>query len=64
MNQERITNMLEELFIGIPETDEVREQKEELRVHLAEQVKDYMAKGLPFEEAFQKAKNDMGDLDE
>jgi len=64
MNQAHITDMLDELFAGIPDSDDVREQKEELRVHLTEQVKDYMAKGLSFEESFQKAKDDMGDLDE
>ena len=64
MDHTRITNMLEELFIGIPETENVREQKEELRVHLTEQVNDYMAKGFTFEDAFRRAKDDMGDLDE
>ena len=64
MNNRQIINMLDDLFYGIPETDKVREQKEELRIHFSDMVNERMADGLTFDEAFKKAKSDMGDLDE
>jgi len=53
-----------DLFYDVVENDIVREQKEELRIHLTERVSDYMAAGLSFEEAFEAAKDGLGDPEE
>jgi hypothetical protein len=64
MNKQRIYKLVNDLFYDVVETDEVREQKEELRTHLTERVEEFMAKGLSFEEALAAAKTSLGDPDE
>ena len=64
MNERRITELVDDLFNGIIQTDEVREQKEELRIHLSEGVRDCMAEGYGFDEALEKVKNSLGDFEE
>ena len=62
--EQQITSYIYELFRDVPKSSRVIEQKEELRVHLKERISDYMAQGHSFEEAFDTAKNDMGNMDE
>jgi hypothetical protein len=64
MGKKRIAKWVNDLFYNIIETDEVREQKEELRIHLSERVEEFMAKGLSFDEALAAAKTSLGDPDE
>jgi len=64
MEQERIYKIVNDLFYDVVETERVREQKEELRIHLAEHISDYMAAGLSFEEALYAAKDGLGDPEE
>ncbi|MCL2216374.1 MAG: permease prefix domain 1-containing protein [Defluviitaleaceae bacterium] len=64
MNEQRISKLVNDLFYDVVENDRVREQKEELRIHLAERVNDYMAAGLSFDEALQAAKDGLGDPEE
>jgi hypothetical protein len=61
MYEKRIAKLVNDLFYDIVETDEVREQKEELRIHLAEKVKEFTTKGLSFDEALAAAKASLGD---
>lgn len=61
MNKQRIYKLVNDLFYDVVETDEVREQKEELRIHLTERVNDYMAEGYSFEDALYEAKKSLGD---
>jgi len=64
MNGQRIYWLVNDLFAEVAETDKVREQKEELRAHLADRVNDLVATGLPFDEALEAAKSDLGDIGE
>jgi hypothetical protein len=64
MQEKRIAKIVNDLFYDIIETNEVREQKEELRIHLTERVQEFMQKGLSFEEALAAAKTSLGDPDE
>jgi len=64
MNDKRISKLVNDLFYDVVETDAVREQKEELRIHLSERVSDYMAAGLSFDEALGAARSGLGDPDE
>ena len=64
MNTQRISKFVNDIFYDIVEDDKVREQKEELRIHLTERVGDYMAAGLSFDEAFDAAKDGLGDPEE
>ena len=64
MNEQRIYKFVNDLFYDVVENDRVREQKEELRIHLTERVSDYMAEGLHFEDALQAAKEGLGDPEE
>jgi len=64
MKEQRIFKLVNDLFYDVVENDKVREQKEELRIHLTERVNDYMTEGLSFEDALIAAKNGLGDLDE
>ena len=64
MNTQRISKYINDIFYDVVETDIVREQKEELRIHLTERVSDYMAAGLSFDEAFEAAKEGLGDPEE
>ena len=64
MNTQRISKYVNDLFYDVVESDKVREQKEELGIHLTERVNDYMAAGLSFDEAFETAKDGLGDPEE
>ncbi|MCL1786454.1 MAG: permease prefix domain 1-containing protein [Defluviitaleaceae bacterium] len=64
MNNQRIIDWVNELFAGFAQTNKVREQKEELTQHLIDRMKEYMAEGMNFDQAFAAAKEDLGDLDE
>ena len=64
MNNQRIVDWVDGLFAGFAQTDEVREQKEELQTHITDRVKEHMANSMDFDRAFAMAKEDLGDLDE
>ena len=65
MNNQRIIDWVDGLFTSFAQTDTVREQKEELQTHLADKVQEYMLfKRMEFDDAFVKAKEGLGDLDE
>lgn len=64
MNRELISQFVDDLFKNINQTKKVIEQKEELRSHIIEHVNDNMQKGFSFEDAFEVAKHDLGDLSE
>ena len=64
LNNERITKWVDILFSDLPQTGRVREQKEELQIHLIDRIKDYMSNGIAFDQAFESAKNDLGDVEE
>ena len=64
MNEQRISKFVNDLFYDVVENDKVREQKEELRIHVTERIHDYMAAGLSFDEAFDAAKDGLGDPEE
>ena len=52
------------LFRGIPETDAIKEQREELEAHLRDRIQDLLGKGLDAERAFSTAVSSLGDLGE
>jgi len=52
------------LFRGIPETEKITEQREELETHLNERISDAISSGLPEKEAFTRVVNSLGNLDE
>jgi len=65
MNNQRIIDWIDGLFIGFAQTDTVREQKEELQTHLVDKVHEYMLfDRMEFDDAFAKAREGLGDLDE
>ena len=64
MNEQRIINLIDDLFCELEQTPEVMEQKEELRAHMTERIKDYMDEGLLYDDAFNAARDDLGDVDE
>ena len=64
MNDIRIINYVDELFIEVKQTDKVLKRKEQLKANMTELVKGYMSKSLNFDDAFEAAKNDLGDVDE
>lgn len=64
MDERRIYKLVNDLFYDVVENDTVREQKEELRIHLTERVNDYMAEGYSFDEALKAAKDGLGDPEE
>jgi len=64
MNEQRISKLINDIFYDVVECERVREQKEELRIHLTERISDYMAAGLSFEEALYTAKDGLGDPEE
>jgi len=64
MFEKVIAKWVNNLFYDVEDTNEAREQKEELRIHLMERVADYMNRGLPFDEAFATARESLGDPDE
>ena len=64
MDRQHIISFVNQLFEDVPKSKLVFEQKEELGSHMEERVADYMADGLSFEDAFRKAKDDLGDVGE
>jgi len=52
------------LFRGIPETPQVRDQREELEAHINDRISDNMALGMDHDEAFAKVVESLGNLDE
>ena len=64
MDKQRITSFVNQLFEDVPKSNLVFEQKEELQSHLEERIADYMAGGTSFEDAFIRAKDDLGDAGE
>jgi len=64
MFKRHIDTIVNNIFYDIVETDEVREQKEELRIHLAERLEEHMQRGLPADQALAAAKASLGDPEE
>ena len=64
MDRQRIISFVNQLFEDVPKSKLVIEQKEELRSHMEERIADYMANGVSFEDAFNRAKDDLGDVGE
>ena len=64
MDRQRIISFVNQLFEDVPKNKSVIEQKEELMSHLEERIADYMAGQNSFEDAFQRAKDDLGDVEE
>ncbi|MCL2421741.1 MAG: permease prefix domain 1-containing protein [Defluviitaleaceae bacterium] len=64
MNNVRIIEWVDSLFADVEQTDNVLDQKEELQMHLTDRIKDHMANGANFDEAFHLATADLGDVDE
>jgi len=64
MNDQRIVHWIDGLFSDCADTETVREQKEELRSHMTERIRDYMENGRSYDEAFHKAKADFSNMDE
>ena len=64
MDRQRIISFVNQLFEDVQKSKLVIEQKEELQSHLEERIADYMAGGFSFDDAFQKAKDDLGDAGE
>ena len=65
MNNQRIIDWVDGLFTSFAQTDIVQEQKEELQTHIADKVQEYMLfERMEFDDAFVKAKEGLGDLDE
>ena len=52
------------LFRGITETDGVAEQKEELETHINDRISDCISRGIPYDEAFSRVVESLGNLDE
>lgn len=63
-HEKQIKKLVNNIFYDIADTDEVREQKEELRIHLTERVNEYMAHGYDFDDALQQARESLGDPQE
>jgi len=64
MYEKVIAKWVNNIFYDVEDTNEAREQKEELRIHLMERVEDYMKRGLPFDDAFATARESLGDPEE
>jgi hypothetical protein len=63
-HEKKIIKLVNNIFYDIADSPEVREQKEELRIHLSERVNEYMAHGLDFEDALAQARESLGDPQE
>jgi|GEM_PF-2012609 len=61
---QRINVIVNDLFFDVIETDEVRDQKEELRNHLTDSVREYMEKGYDMEDSLAVAREGLGDREE
>jgi len=64
MKDHRISKFVNDLFYDVAESQEAYDQKEELFTHLSERVNDYMTAGLSFDEAFEAARDGLGDPEE
>ena len=64
MDRSRIISFVDKLFEDAPKSNVVIEQKEEIKSHMEERIADYMAGQISFEDAFRKAKDDLGDVGE
>jgi hypothetical protein len=64
MREKRINKLINDIFYDVADTEEVREQKEELRIHVTERVQDYMAQGMDFDSALAQARDGLGDPEE
>ena len=64
VNNQRIIDWVDGRFAGVTKTAKMLEQKEELQTHMEDMIREYMADGKDFEQAFAAVKEDLGDLDE
>ena len=64
MNNQRIIDWIDGLFASHKQTDAVKEQKEELQIHIIDRIKEYMSDSMDFDQAFEAAKEDLSDLNE
>jgi hypothetical protein len=64
MNDVRVENWLTEMFEGLPDTKKMLMQKEKLRINAIDRIKEYMSNSQSFDDAFESAKRDFGDVDE
>lgn len=62
MNNQRITDYLNEVFMGLPLTAELIAQKEALEQTLVETMQSYMQASYPYDQALDKAIADLGDM--
>lgn len=62
--QEKIRNYLEGLFASLPDTQEVRDAKEELYTGMVDRYNDCLAEGMDEQEAYDTVIDSMGDLHE
>jgi len=60
----KIKEYVDSLFSDIYETKQLKELKEEVSVNLMEKINDYTANGESKESAFEKAKEELGDMSE
>ncbi|MBN1499675.1 MAG: hypothetical protein JW982_05960 [Spirochaetes bacterium] len=61
---ESVRYFVKGLFRGIPETEKITEQREELERHINDRLADYMDSGIPEKEAFSRVVESLGNLDE
>ena len=64
MNNKRVVQFFTDLLAGYEQTPNLLEQKEELITNMTERMRDYMAKGNTFDQAFDAAVSDLGDINE
>jgi hypothetical protein len=62
--KDKIKKYIDSLFSDIHETKQLKELKEEVSANLMEKVNDYIANGTSEENAFEKAKDELGDMNE
>ena len=53
---------VDRLFAGYEDTPDLRDFKEEITVNLQEHVKEYVRNGMSYDEAFEKATAELGDI--
>lgn len=61
---EKLRSHLDNLFAALPDTQEVREAKEELYTGMVERYNDYLAEGMDEQEAYDNVIDGIGDLHE
>jgi hypothetical protein len=62
--KEKIKNYVDNIFVDIYDTKQLRELKEEVSANLTEKVNDLVASGNSKDEAFKKAISSLGDMSE